>query len=158
MRTCSHRWQQRAFSLVEILVVLAALGALAVIGVPVYNGIVERARVSQAVRDIAEISMALERRRTVLGTWPSSLADLPGNPPLTDPWGNAYRYLPIAVKPPPSIGQVRRDRNLNPLNRDFDLYSVGPDGETQNQLTARKARDDIVRAGNGSFIGKAEDH
>jgi general secretion pathway protein G len=62
------------------------------------------------------------------------------------------------VVPPPPRGQVRRDRNLNPLNRDFDLYSVGPDGVTQTQLTARFARDDIVRAGNGSFIGRAEDH
>jgi general secretion pathway protein G len=53
---------------------------------------------------------------------------------------------------------VRRDKNLNPLNRDFDLYSVGKDGQTQTQLTAARARDDIVRAGNGSFIGKAEDH
>ena len=47
---------------------------------------------------------------------------------------------------------------MNPLNTDFDLYSMGPDGQTQKQLTAAKARDDIVRAGNGGFIGKAEDH
>lgn len=138
--------------------VLAVAAALAMIAIPVYSGIVERQKVGQAVRDIAEISMALERRRTVIGTWPASLAELGGNVPTIDPWGNPYRYLAIDVEPRPTIGQVRRDKNLNPLNRDFDLYSVGPDGETQNQLTARKARDDIVRAANGSFIGKAEDH
>lgn len=140
------------------MLVVAVVAALALIGVPIYQGIVERARVSQAVRDIAEISMALERRRTVTGGWPSSLAELGGRIPTLDPWGRPYRYLAIDTKPPPTKGKIRRDKNLNPLNRDYDLYSVGPDGETQTQLTARKARDDIVRAGNGSFIGRAEDH
>lgn len=153
-----RRAREKAFSLVELMLVLAVLAALSLIAVPVYKGIVENARVGQAVRDIAEISMALERRRTVLGGWPASLDELPGNVPRTDPWGFPYRYLAIAVKPPPPTGKVRRDRNLNPLNRDFDLYSVGPDGATQTQLTGRRARDDIVRAGNGSFIGKGEDH
>jgi general secretion pathway protein G len=46
---------------------------------------------------------------------------------------------------------------MNPLNTDFDLYSSGPDGRTQTQLTANFARDDIVRAGNGSYIGTAQD-
>ena len=76
----------------------------------------------------------------------------------TDPWGNAYRYLAIDYEPPPHTNQLRRDKNLNPLNSDFDLYSVGPDGNTQMQLTAARARDDIVRAGNGSFIGLATEH
>lgn len=158
MKARAHHSTQAAFTLVELLVVLAIAGALAVIAVPIYGGIVERQRVGQAVRDIAAISMALERRRTVLGTWPPSLAGLGGNVATVDPWGNPYRYLPIDVVPRPNTGQVRRDKNLNPLNRDFDLYSAGPDGRTQTQLTARWARDDIVRAGNGSFIGKAEDH
>ncbi|MCK7593029.1 type II secretion system protein GspG [Pseudomarimonas salicorniae] len=147
-----------AFTLIELLLALGAAAAVALIAVPMYRDAVDKARTSRAVADIAEISMALERRRTVLGRWPPTLDDLPGNPPLIDPWGRPYRYLAIAVKPPPPTGKVRRDKNLNPLNRDFDLYSTGPDGETQTQLTARKARDDIVRAGNGSFIGRAEDH
>jgi general secretion pathway protein G len=151
-----HR--QAAFTLIELMLVVAVVAALALIAVPIYDGIVERARISQARADIAEISMALERHHTVAGGWPTSLDALPASVPRTDPWGHAYRYLAIAVRPAPSKGKVRKDRNLNPLNRDFDLYSMGPDGETQTQLTARKARDDIVRAGNGSFIGRAEDH
>jgi general secretion pathway protein G len=158
VRTRFHRSGEAAFSLIELIVALAVAAALTLIAMPIYSGITERARVSQAVRDIADISIFLERFRTVSGAYPSSLADLGGNRPTADPWGRPYRYLAIDVVPPPRTGQVRRDKNLNPLNRDFDLYSVGPDGETQTQLTARKARDDIVRAGNGSFIGKAEDH
>jgi general secretion pathway protein G len=151
------RSRRAGFTLIELIVVLAVIAALLAIAVPVYNGMVERARVSRAISDIAEISMSLERGRTVLGRWPSSLADLGAGVRL-DPWGRPYRYLAIDVVPRPPIGKVRRDRNLNPLNREFALYRVGPDGETQTQLTARKARDDIVRAANGGFIGRAEDH
>lgn len=156
MRSRADR--HRGFSLVELMLVVALLAAVALIAVPAYQGVVERARISQAVRDIGELAMALERRRTTAGSYPASLAELGGGLPELDPWGRPYRYLAIDVRPRPSVGSVRRDKNLNPLNRDFDLYSVGPDGQTQTQLSGARARDDIVRAGNGSFIGKAEDH
>lgn len=75
-----------------------------------------------------------------------------------DPWGNPYQYLPIDINPPPNKGQVRKDKSLNPLNSDFDLYSMGPDGQTRLPLTTPTAKDDIIRAGNGSFIGIASDY
>jgi general secretion pathway protein G len=49
----------------------------------------------------------------------------------------------------------RKDRFLVPLNTDFDLYSVGRDGESVPPLSAAKSRDDVVRAANGAFIGLA---
>jgi general secretion pathway protein G len=42
-----------------------------------------------------------------------------------------------------------------PINSDFDLYSVGKDGQSQDPLTAPVSRDDIVRANNGRFVGLA---
>lgn len=153
-----HGGPQRAFTLVELLVTIVVVAALAMLAVPAYQRAVERAYVAQAVRDIGEIAIALERRRTTSGSYPASLGELSDALPQRDPWKRPYRYLPIDVVPRPPTGAVRRDKNLNPLNRDFDLYSVGKDGRTQTQLTGARARDDIVRAGNGSFIGKAEDH
>jgi general secretion pathway protein G len=50
---------------------------------------------------------------------------------------------------------MRRDRFLVPINSDYDLYSMGADGRTATPLTASMSRDDIVRAGDGSFIGPA---
>ena len=47
------------------------------------------------------------------------------------------------------------DRFLVPLNSDFDLYSMGRDGESVAPLTAAKSREDVVRAANGAFIGLA---
>ncbi|MDP1923968.1 MAG: prepilin-type N-terminal cleavage/methylation domain-containing protein [Thiobacillus sp.] len=149
--------KQRGFTLIELLVTLVIAGILISIAVPNYREYVERSRRARAIADIAQISMALERYRTKAGTFPNSLNDL--NIPLPlDPWGHAYQYLGIDVASPPNKGALRKDKNLNPLNSDYDLYSMGPDGLTQKQLTAAKAHDDIVRAGNGGFIGLASEH
>jgi len=150
--------RQAAFTLIELLIALVVLGALAAIVIPSYQAYIEQAKRSRAIAEIGELSMALERFRTSKNTYPTNLAALGGNLQLTDPWGNPYQYLGIEVVPPPNTGAVRRDKNLNPLNSDYDLYSMGPDGQTQKQLTASKARDDIVRAGNGGYIGLASEH
>jgi general secretion pathway protein G len=50
----------------------------------------------------------------------------------------------------------RKDRFLVPINSDYDLYSMGPDGESVEPLTAAKSHDDIIRASNGAYVGVAE--
>lgn len=157
-RIHTHGAHQAAFTLVELLVALVVLAALAAIAVPSYRDYIERSRRTRAIGDISEISMAIDRFYTANSTYPANLAALGGNVPASDPWGNAYQYLGIDVNPAPNPGAVRRDKNMNPLNGDYDLFSMGPDGQTQKQLTAAKARDDIVRAGNGGFIGLASEH
>jgi general secretion pathway protein G len=74
-----------------------------------------------------------------------------------DPWGNEYQYLNIRAAGG-GVGGFRKDGNLNPLNTDFDLYSMGADGSSAGPLSAKKSRDDIVRANNGAFIGLGEDY
>lgn len=49
----------------------------------------------------------------------------------------------------------RMDRFLHPINSDYDLYSMGKDGETVLPLTARQSHDDVIRANDGSFVGLA---
>ena len=149
---------QSAFTLVELMITILVFAALAAIAIPSYQKYIERAKSSQAIRDIAQIGMIIERFFSTNQTYPANLAALGAGVPAVDPWGNAYGYLAIKVNPAPNQGDVRKDKNLNPLNSDYDLYSMGPDGQTQKQLTAAKARDDIVRAGNGSFIGLASEH
>ncbi len=152
------RHSQAAFTLVELMIALVVLATLTAIAIPSYREYIDQARRSEAIRDIAEISMLIERFYSLNQTYPPNLATLGAGVPAADPWGNAYGYLAIGVTPAPNMGDVRKDKNLNPLNNDFDLFSMGPDGQTQKQLTATKARDDIVRAGNGSFIGLASEH
>jgi general secretion pathway protein G len=54
-----------------------------------------------------------------------------------------------------SIGGARKDRFLVPINSDFDLYSMGVDGESVGPLTAKKSHDDIIRANDGGYYGLA---
>ena len=90
-------------------------------------------------------------------SYPGSLADLPNGVPV-DPWGQPYQYLQIRNNNEPGLrGRLRKDRNLVPINSDYDLYSLGEDGGSRPPLTARPSRDDIVRAGDGGFVGMAED-
>ncbi len=42
-----------------------------------------------------------------------------------------------------------------PLNTDYDLYSMGPDGNTAAPITAQAGYDDIIRASDGEYIGPA---
>lgn len=53
------------------------------------------------------------------------------------------------------IGGARKDRFLVPINSDFDLYSMGKDGESVGPLTAKKSHDDVIRANDGGFYGLA---
>jgi hypothetical protein len=54
-------------------------------------------------------------------------------------------------------GELRRDRNMNPINTDYDLYSMGKDGETSTQVHSQKGKDDIIRALNGEYVGLGAD-
>jgi general secretion pathway protein G len=70
-----------------------------------------------------------------------------------DPWGNPYVYVNLtAIK---GHGKARKDRKLNPLNSDFDLYSMGKNGVTKPQITNRDSLDDVLRANDGAFIDLA---
>jgi general secretion pathway protein G len=52
-------------------------------------------------------------------------------------------------------GKPRKDHFLHPINSDFDIYSMGRDGDTVAPLTANKSHDDIIRANDGGFYGLA---
>ena len=147
---------QNGFTVLELMATIALLGLLAAMAIPAFNGYTERARINRAIGDVSRISVELYRWRTNSNgaSFPVNLAAA-GITPGTDPWGNAYTYLRIEGS---TVGERRKDRDLNPVNTDFDLYSNGPDGASNKQFNGGAARDDIVRASNGAFIGIAEDY
>lgn len=145
------------FSLVELMIAVIIMGLLTAIAVPIYMKAQTKIQGNDAVSFLTSTAQKLEDYYALHSTYPASLSEIGIAEPALDPWGNPYQYMPIDIKPPPNTGSIRRDKNMNPLNTDFDLYSYGPDGRSQTQLTANFARDDIVRAGNGSFIGTAQD-
>ena len=143
----------RGFTLVEIILILTIVGVLAAMTWPMLNRYVDRARVREATVQLGELSRAVREWDRTNGFLPATLAA--AGLERTDPWGNSYRYFNLRTAS--GNGQARKDKKLAPLNSDFDLYSVGKDGVTQENLGHASSRDDIVRARDGAFIGPAEE-
>ncbi len=126
------RRDERGYTLVELLVVLAILGLLATIATTVVLRQFAAAKVSTAHAQVESLASALDLFQLQVGRYPTSqegLAALKAKPPtadnwngpyikattsLNDPWGHPYNYV--------SPGR----------HGDFDLFSNGPDGATAN--------------------------
>ncbi len=147
-----HR-RHRGFTLIEVLLVVGLIGVLALIAYPSYQSYRNRALSRYAAQEIAAMSGLATIYWNDAHAYPNSLADI-GNGGKTDPWGRPYVYYNIDAN---GRGGARKDHALNPLNTDFDLYSLGPDGKTQSQITQKDSLDDVIRANNGAFVGVAAD-
>jgi general secretion pathway protein G len=135
------------------MVVIAIIGTLAAIAVPTYSAYVDKARRIRAIADIKVISTAIDAHKMEHNVYPVSL-NVVGYGNQLDPWGRPYQYLNIETAK--GKGHMRKDHFLVPINSDYDLYSMGPDGRSVAPLTARHSRDDIIRANNGGYVGLAE--
>lgn len=134
----------------DLIVLVAGALLLGSFAIPAFTGYVERSRVARAVSDIGTLSLQLYRWERDTHNLPATLAEagLGGD----DPWGRPYVYRRAGDARPT---ELRKDGELVPLNSDFDLYSLGPDGVSALALPAAPSHDDVVRAGNGAYIGLA---
>lgn len=144
---------RRQRNLRNVLVVVAATLVVGSFAVPAFNGYLARSRVARAVSDIGMMSLKLHQYQRSGNGLPKTLAE--AGLATVDPWGRPYIYLRAADA---SRSQLRKDGELVPLNTDFDLYSIGPDGVSALALPAAPSRDDVVRAANGAFIGVAANY
>ena len=151
---CASR-RASGFTIVEILIVVGILGALAAIAIPKYADYRERVKVAQAIADLTAISLLINNYQLDARNYPPNLASV-GNAGKLDPWGRPYVYLNL--QDPKTKGQARKNKNLVPINSDFDLYSIGKDGESRAPLTAKASRDDVIRANDGGFLGLARNY
>ena len=151
----ARRVAEIGFTLVELMLVLLILGILFELCVTLYKNYTDRTDIAKASTDIAAMSVEITQYANDHKGLPDTLADI-GRAGTKDPWGNAYQYLNHQNLN--GNGNVRKDKNIVPINSDFDLYSMGKDGQTQGTLTAGVSRDDIVRANNGRFVGLASEY
>lgn len=144
----------RGFTLLELMVVIAIIGTLAAIAIPSYLGYQKRALDLKVILELRTIDATVDSFLLVNNRLPVSLAEI-GLDGLTDPWGNPYVYVPSDSVP---LGKRRSKNGIVPVNTDFDLYSMGKDGDSKRPFTAKASRDDIVRANNGEYFGLAADY
>mgnify|MGYP003439435526 FL=1 len=185
--TCRTGCQrQQGFTIIELMIAVTIVGALAGLAIPNYLGYLDKARLARCIAEIRYIERAIDSYEAANESLPNTLAEV-GAGDMVDPWGNPYEYLNIADLTLPggggggngggkntfhwfepdsayaaqggdgnaSKGKPRKDRFLHPINSDYDLYSMGKDGESVEPLTAKKSHDDVIRANDGSFVGLA---
>ena len=144
------------FSLIELLIVVAVIGILSGIAIPWYMSYREKVKTENCKLGIKVIETAVKNYSIENNGYPESLADVKLGD-MTDPWGRPYEYLKIAGGTK-GLGKMRKDKSMVPINTDFDLYSMGPDGKSAVALTSKNSHDDIIRANDGQFIGLASEY
>lgn len=142
----------QGFTIVETLIAVTIFASLIAIAVPRYAVYRDQQNVARAINDMKILDNRIQNYKMNNDIFPPALTDVPqGN--LNDPWGKPYQYLKIEGASAKAKGSMRKDKNLVPINSDFDLYSMGVDGKTTAPLTAKNSLDDVVRANNGSYYG-----
>jgi general secretion pathway protein G len=143
-------------TVVELMFVVAILAILTSIAIPSYQSYFYKVQVKQATSDIRALAAKIDLYYTDTNQYPLDLTVV-GCTATTclDPWGYQYQYIDHALLH--GNGHVRRDRSLNPLNNDYDLYSVGKDGQSALPIPQRVSQDDVIRASNGAYYGLASD-
>jgi len=144
------------FTLIELLIVVALIGTLAAIIVPSLFSQIEKAHQRQVIVDIREIEAKIDQYGMDHTFFPADLGQV-GEAGRRDAWGQPYRYLNILAGGPGVNGKARKDHSMVPVNSDYDLYSMGPDGDSKAPFTAKASRDDIVRASDGAYVGPVSD-
>ncbi|HSI33586.1 MAG: type II secretion system major pseudopilin GspG [Phycisphaerae bacterium] len=124
MRTRMRQSTDRAFTLIELLLVLVIIAALAAIVIPNLAGKGQKAKVETTKASLSAIQNALKMYEVENSKFPSTeegvglLTEQPADSPLLekkhliDAWNNAWNY--------------RYPGTVNP--RGFDIFSSGPDG------------------------------
>ena len=156
---------QSGMTATELLGAMVIAGILATVAIPMFGNVsidcddpdarqgpMMRARMAQVTGELGKIHLALSKFELANNRYPESLDEL-GIDDLEDPWGNPYQYLVVFGLN--NVGHVRKDHNLKPVNTNYDLYSMGPDGRTESPFTSTPGEDDIVMANDGDYFGLA---
>jgi general secretion pathway protein G len=145
---------RRGFSLLELLVVMVIVGILMAIAVPTFSYMKDRAKNYTCFGEIRTVEKDIISYQVDMGVPPNSLNDL-GRGVLLDPWKRPYQYQKLAG----GIGTPYEDPLGDPLNTDFDLFSLGKDGISTQSLTLGNSstEDDIIRGSDGLYVGFGTD-
>jgi general secretion pathway protein G len=148
------RRAQGGFTLLEMMLIAGVVAILVAIAFPAYLASVQRAKVAKASSDISQMANVIARYISENDIPPPDLNAIAFDA-LLDPWGRPYVYQSFTGLK--GKGKMRKDKNLNPLNTLYDLYSMGADGQSKLPLTVPVSKDDVILAFDGNYIGLASD-
>src|SRR5437867_1282026 len=126
--------RRRAFTLIELLLVLVILGILAAIVVPKFAGRTEQAKQAAAVSQIAVFGTALDAFEVDNGYYPkgkNGLVDLVQQPRDAQSWRGPYLKSEIPLDPWGHPYIYECPGKHNPTS--YDVMSVGPDGRANSE-------------------------
>jgi len=142
--------------------VMAVIGILSSLAVPHLERAKEMAQVAKAIADVRVLESEVFDFFNFHEFYPNSLEEI-GRSGYLDPWGNPYEFLNLVGHKKGKVetegGDVkgRKNKFLKPINDDFDLFSMGLDGEYKEDLNKKESRDDVIRAMNGAYVGLASE-
>src|SRR5437879_1580198 len=126
-KTPNRTIHQRAFTLVELLLVLVILGILAAIVIPKFAGRTEQAKEKAAVTQISNFRTALDAFEVDNGYYPKALTDLIAQPRDAQNWHGPYLQSDVIPKDPWGNDYTYKcPGSHNPTS--YDLSSSGPPG------------------------------
>ena len=118
---------KRAFTLIELMLVVIIIGVLSAMVVPRLAGRSEQARAQAAKTDInSSIPLALDLYEMDMGKYPDSLESLRTRPADGESWRGPYlKKKPVDPWGKPYVYKAPGDHNQD----GYDLSSLGPDGQ-----------------------------
>jgi type II secretion system protein G len=93
---------QRGFTLIELMIVVAIIGILAAIAIPVYASIQQRARIAKAWADMRTLASALTIYQAHTGSFPAALSTLTAT--ASNGQGATAGPFMARIPDPPNLG------------------------------------------------------
>lgn len=151
----SSNTRNHGFTLIELMITIAIISIIAAIAIPSYADFIRKGKEADAMTIVRNIEGDVEAFFAKNNYFPEPNELYTTMP--TDPWGQPMIYLPLDGYPA-YLSFARVDQSMTPLNSDYDVYSRGHDELTNKVISSDSAADDLVRANNGSFVGRAKEY
>ena len=93
MNSCRHKESNKAFTIIELLIVIVIIGILVAITAVSYNGVTKGAKEASLQSDLKQAKTSLELNKAKTGTYPPNLES--NIPPIDQPKNSTFTYTQL---------------------------------------------------------------